>query len=392
MERRLRRLVMNIQVIPKLIKLFYNSNKKWKLPSKVDILIYNNAGSELLIKYFNNYSFSILDTSSQTINVPILFRAAFNYKQYFNKYIYHTNPKVVITYLDNNRSFYLLKIKNPKIITIFIQNGVRSYSGDIFEILLNDKKNINYFVDYMLCFNESIAKKYKEYINGESLIIGSFKNNMVPINTNFFKNNKLVYISQYRRPNPENNILFNTFGREVLWTDFYSKEVKLLPILLEYCNKQKIAFEVCGCESDSVSHEITFYNQIFNSSDWVYIPRTSSFSSYEIIDNASFIVTIDSTLGLEALIRNKRVAFFSDRNLNLPIDESDIKWPNNNKTGPFWSVHINEKEISRVLDFIFYSSDELWHKEQNFIRDKVLSYDQGNLKFKQLLQNIIEKK
>ena len=47
--------------------------------------------------------------------------------------------KIVITFIDNSFSFYLLKNNNPNLKTIFVQNGLRAIAGDIF-LKLETKK------------------------------------------------------------------------------------------------------------------------------------------------------------------------------------------------------------------------------------------------------------
>ena len=370
---------------------FFKTKKIWNLPKKTSILIFDNAGSQLLSKYFNNYSFSILDTRWESINMQILLKSFIKNSNYFDSYINFVSPQILITFIDNNPSFYLKKVKHPKIVTIFIQNGVRSYIGDIFETLLFAKKNLNFHVDYMLCFNETVAKKYKQYIAGESIIIGSFKNNMAPIKNNFdLKTKTLIFISQYRKPEKLNSILFYNCGQPIYWNDFFSSEMKLLPLLFEYCQRKKINFAICGCSIENVSDEIKFYNKILGTNKWQYKSKSSEFSSYQIIDESNFVITIDSTLGIEALTRNKRVAFFSCRPKSIGYDDSDILWPNNYcKSGSFWTSEISKEEFERVMNFTIEESDLNWNKRKDNIQNLIMTYDHQNKKFQNLIESIL---
>ena len=49
------------------IRLFrlLNVKKEWKYPKQVQILIYEESGSEYFSKYFTNYTYSILHTSAK---------------------------------------------------------------------------------------------------------------------------------------------------------------------------------------------------------------------------------------------------------------------------------------------------------------------------------------
>ncbi len=370
--------------------LLFNAKKIWKSPKSVNILIFDNSGSEFLINYFRNYTYSILYTRGESINIPILLKSFFRRKNYFNCYIETVSPIILITFIDNSIFFYQVKKSNPHITTIFIQNGIRSFSGDIFEYLEENAKKLSFNVDFMLCFNDSIAKKYNEYISGKTLSIGSFKNNILPLRVNIKLNTRtVVYISQYRA---QNTLLFYSQGRPIYWSDFYKAEHKFLPLLIDYCFTFNLKLAICGCSHDNFTDEKNFYTQILGSSNWAYIPKKSSLSAYEIIDKHLYIVTIDSTLGYEALIRKKKVAFFPIRSNYTNLSGTTFGWPNNFiNCGKFWSHHIDREHVFEILKFTFESNDKTWNDEVDKVENKLLFYDKANTKFKKLINSILEK-
>ena len=143
----------------KYINIFLKSKKLWSMPKKSDILIYDAVGSEFISKLFNNNTTSIFYSRNEFICVPCLLLSFFNRqfwkfqfkKAYTHLYIKFASPKIVITFIDTNLNYYLLKDQkiNPKIISV--QNGTRTYYGDIFELL--DKKTkdrTKYQVDYLI--------------------------------------------------------------------------------------------------------------------------------------------------------------------------------------------------------------------------------------------------
>ena len=383
---------MNLIVLFARIFRIIKIKKEWQYPEQVQILIYDKSGSELFLNYFSNYSFSILHTRGEILNIPILFRSFFKRLNYQFCYLDYVNPKIVITYIDNNPFFYTIKSHNPNLITIFVQNGIRSIFGDVFENLI-DYPNKMYFVDYMFCVNKSIANKYCEYVNGKTISIGSFKNNTIPISLRQkSKNNNVVFISQFRNTKSGNNIMMYNSGKPVFWENFYSAEKILLPILHHFCKKQNRNNLICGCSHENISNEINFYNKIFGSKDWQYIPRTSSHSAYDAIDDASYVVTIDSTLGYEAVSRNKKVAFFTIRGEICGIDGLDFGWPNIiSKKGPFWTNCYSYDEVARVLNYIFQSQDEIWNEAKSISINNIMNYDNYNSKFQKLINSILEK-
>ena len=84
-----------------------------KLPKKNKILIFDKEGSEVLKKTLGLKSFEILHVRYEKINLSVAFLLAIklklNYVNYYLKIIEITNPKLVITFIDNNPNFYRLK-------------------------------------------------------------------------------------------------------------------------------------------------------------------------------------------------------------------------------------------------------------------------------------------
>ena len=63
-------------------------------------------------------------------------------KKFGSLYLYlhkKTDPKIIITFVDNNFYFYTLKINFQKIKFIVIQNGYRFFKDDIFGYLRSNK-------------------------------------------------------------------------------------------------------------------------------------------------------------------------------------------------------------------------------------------------------------
>ena len=118
----------------------------------------------------------------------------------------------------------------------------------------------------------------------------------------------------------------------------------------------------------------------------------SNYSAYEAVDNVAYVVTIDSTLGYEAIARNKRVAFLTIRGELCEIDGVNFGWPNHiTKKGPYWTNSYNLEEVERVLNYIKQTSDEIWNDEKNKSINNILCYDNDNSKFKKLINSILEK-
>ena len=208
-------------------------------PEEKDILVYDKEGDdfELLKKNLKNFKFNSLDVRQKELNIYILFKTIFNFsnnrsffENYIINYIESANPKIIITIIDTNPFFYLIKKFFPHIKTIVIQNASRSKTI---------KENIQYLnvkdskVDYALTFGDSIGLEYKKLFKCKNVTIGSFKNNNFKVKKKT-KNNFIIHISNFPTGVP--------FYENKLQSYHQDKRVKnerfFLNILANFCKKK----------------------------------------------------------------------------------------------------------------------------------------------------------
>ena len=174
-----------MKFLRKLILVIFLSKKNFNKPKKKKILIIDKDLSEYIKFYFNKES-SILDTRfdylpKREINMYILLKSFIKFKfskfQYLCEYIRSVNPKVLVTLIDNNPTFYKFKKYFPNIKTIMIQNALRTrHKLDILgNLKLLDSKYFH--VDYYFCFNEKIGLIFKRLLKCIPIPIGSFRSN-----------------------------------------------------------------------------------------------------------------------------------------------------------------------------------------------------------------------
>ena len=162
-----------------MIKLDFKKIKQKK------ILVYDAMSIQGIKMLIKKNSFNIYYNRYEKINFWILIKTIKSFgfvnlkENYKLNYIKTANPKIIITFIDNNPAFYSLKKRFPKIITISIQNGIRTKED--FEDLKNYK---NLEADYFFVFSKPVANKFKSYIKAKYIISGSIK-------CNYFKKSKL---------------------------------------------------------------------------------------------------------------------------------------------------------------------------------------------------------
>ena len=147
------------------------SQKEFLKPKRNKILIFDGTNYIPLLKSLRTKEISILFIRGEIINFYILSKVFFNkiylifyptlfWKEYLFNYIETVNPKIILTYIDNNPFFYTLKKKFTSKTFISIQNGYRFKKGDLFGKLIN-KKREQLYCDYIFVSTRMLPKCMK---------------------------------------------------------------------------------------------------------------------------------------------------------------------------------------------------------------------------------------
>lgn len=162
-------------------KIFSSFNKiTFKNPKKATILIYDYAGSDVLIDsmlYGLEYSIFPARLEFFYISPQILFRMVkkllvfdFKYLNKINSYVYkgyflscveYINPKIVITYADNDFTFQWLSKKYNNAEFYAIQNGTRAKSC----LTETDRKGFikKISMPHFVCFGQNVVDNYRKF-------------------------------------------------------------------------------------------------------------------------------------------------------------------------------------------------------------------------------------
>ena len=385
-----------------IIKKLFKCKIIFSLPKKNKILIYDKTGSELFFNYLKKEECSIFHTRFEEINIPILILSFLNIgkipliKSYINEYIKYVNPKLIITFIDMRLGVYELKKRFKDIKIIVVQNGLRS---SVFKVFKSVKKADNLFADYFLVMDEIHKKCFSKFINGNIIVTGSIKNNLIPIKKKDGNIKNLIFISQFmNREYMDSTSEKDVWGRTEKFDEYFSAEKKILPVLASYCEKKNVRLEICG-RTNSQQEMTEFQSLIDNKNpSWIFHPRVDAFKNYKLLDQATAIVHVDSTLGYEALARKKPVATFSIRGENIDQVEEfgDFSANFNNfglpkkfpENGPFWTNHFNITIINKILDFVLNVNDQQWQNIYEEYAAEIAAYDEGNSKFKKIIKSL----
>ena len=342
------------------------------------------------------YNYYILYTRGESLNIFCaiisIFDIYFWKKNFFLAYcrqiIRMSSPKLVITLIDNNKNFYLLSSENKNILTLFIQNGVRTKYVDIFS---NIDHNEKYRVDFMLVFNRIIAEKYKNYIKGKTFVIGSLKNNHFQGAKKKITTNTVVFISCYR-PKVKEFLYLDDKNQPIYWEDFYNLDSKITAWLGEWCYENNKELVICSNGRDK-SEEKNFYSSILNkkNSIWHISNKDNIFSSYETIDKADIVINTISTLGYEAFGRGKKTAFFTGRGKLINDNSRNFAWPLElDDNGPFWCNNPKKTDFYNILNDLNKLSSEDWEALTKEYQENIMYYNPKNTKLKKILKDVLK--
>jgi len=390
---------MKFNRLKSILKNFYGifiaPPKQWRLPKKGGVLIYDACGAEVLAPYLIGYSVEIIPSRGKSVNVPCLLRAILKLsfwrgnpiQSYAEAFIEVVSPKLVITYIDNDVSFYTISNRFQDIKTIFLQNGSRSEMGDIFGHLV---KSESYHVDYMFVHGSAIGRHYQKFISGQVIAVGSLKSNQIKKSAKVVVGS-ILFISQYH-DKPEGGAPFwiEPDGTPIYWDQFFAAEVQALNFLSQWCAENNKLLQICGRRTDKDCLEKGFYADCLKECVWEYIPRSSNSNSFELVDAAELVVFIDSTLGYESIGRGNKTASFSCRGSSLNNAATKFGWPTNlPDNGPFWTNDADERQFQRVMDYLNTVSAEEWEQTRQLYASELMEFDAGNTRFVALLAQLL---
>lgn len=318
-------------------------------------------------------NFIVLPSINKKIYVRVflkqILKLDFKYTTYYKNFIKHVSPKIVITFIDNNKFFYTLKDKFKDIKFIAIQNGNRKITSPFF------KKNYLKILkcDHIFLFNHYLIKEYKKIIKSQYHVLGSYKNNMVSIKKTEFKKS-FLYISQYLKSYKlHKNFILNFLA---LIDKFFFENNLEINILLR------------SKKFSDIEDEKNFYRKNFKSNCIFHKSDTNWRESYRIVDKFDTIIFIDSTLGYEAISRKKKVAIFSLKTLENKKEK--FGWPANIKKKYYFFLakELSYNEIKRVLTNVYNCRQSYWEKKYYACIKNQIHIDKNNSKIKDLIIKI----
>ncbi len=375
-----------------LIRLIFKAKIFFSAPRKKDILIFDRTGHETLVDAIGleKHQFHCCSTRLEDVNLFVLFKVIIDfkisYKSYLKQYIRISNPKIVLTFIDNNLFFYELKKDFPNIKFISVQNGYRFLNDEMLSKLHASNKKKEYLADFYLVFNKQIKRMMEEYIKADYLVTGSLRNNKIELKeVNELKTGNIGFISRFT-PAILNSLDKKNENNPDYIVHKFSK--KLLVNTAKYCKKFNKKLMILTSKPIWLDSEKKYYKNILTNYDYGFLLKKNELDSYKNLSKVDVLISPSSTLGSEALGRGYKVIYFSEDK----ILGSNLGWPFIKKLqGPFFSNSYDYQNVESMIDYLNNLNNYDWRKILLEYEDYTCAYDPKNSKLKSIVHNSLTK-
>jgi len=291
----------------------------FKNPKKAKILIYDYAGSDVLIDtMLQDLDYSIFPARLELFyfSPQILFRMAkkiilfdfrclneikgYIYKSYVLTCVEYINPKLVITWVDNDFTFQWLSKKYKNAEFYAIQNGVRIKSC----LTAKDSKGIlkKISMPHFICFGRNVVDNYRKFgheIN-DPVCLGSLKAGYYQQVIKKIPAQKKFDICLVPQGTLEANVL--------LQEDWMKNDQIIFDLMAQYIKKHNKSLAIAL--RTSTTEEYDFFLKIFGENATIVRQNENDcYSTYRTMDSSEVIINNHSTAGFEAFGWGKKVLF-----------------------------------------------------------------------------------
>jgi len=324
---------------------------KFKNPKKVDIVVLDGNHESLFKKYIidKKHSYKVVESKINILYItPLMtwivikniFRIknkekrilAYLYKIYLLSLLNLHNPKIILTFTDNNLLYHWLIRNDNTISYLAIQNGIRQkFEFDILKKLSSIEINHDYyfcFGDYDINFHKKMGFSIDKAFPCGSLKLGISQLKSKEITKKY----DICLLSNYKVPS---RIQYCDITKEIAENNFLlDKNIK------EYCNKNKKSI-IIALRSIK-NNEKDYYKSIYGDDVNFTTGLVESFSSYTASIQSEITVAYQTTLLLETLAIKNKVLHIDFTNNSIFFDyDSPIKYE-------FTSFNEMEKKLNQI--------------------------------------------
>ncbi len=341
---------------------------KFSVPKEADILIFEDTNTDYLLPLCGNFSYKILDTDLTNPSICLttiintlkflLFGNSIK-TSYCSAIIKQTNPKIVITFIDNSDLFYsVARVLHNEIYFLAIQNASRY---DTLE--LSDYKSKKIFIPNFACFGEYEKDMYtsRGANVGTFYPVGSLRESYFRKYLEMQKN-----ISSRRYDYDICIVSEASPGYDKKYPGLEDAIGRIAQYAIQYCKENNLKLVIAGKRDfgdtrgggqQTHDSESAWYEKYTDNSVKITPRVRDEFTTYNLVNRSRISLSIMSTSLREGAGRGNRVLFCNFSNhpvFNFPVDGIMSL-----KEGDYNSFS------DRVTDILNYSNDEYNSKTNN---------------------------
>lgn len=378
-------------------KIFLHRRIKFRIPSKVDVLVYDAKSMDILGEFLRKWHTSGIFLRGEETNFWCLLSAIVRRSFWFDdpmrcyaeQFLKFQKPKIVVTTIDNSVGFYQLKQRFPSLKFISVQNANRDLADEFF---LKISRISGLQCDYFFCHGIGIGKIYKKHIQCSVVSHGSMRNNMVERPMTRRPEDTIAFVSEWESSVADDERFVSyPNGRNVSWSKFFKPDNELLQLCVDYSVQNSRKLVIVGRQRNEFCSKLehAYFAERISGCCWSFEAPTKFSSSYTVVDHARIIVGVGSTLLIEALARGCRVAIFNARKFHDFNHRPFIFDAPDAVRGSFWTDEVTLSEFARLVNYLDSISEIEWESERIRYTDRVMNFDAGNFQFVNTLSRIL---
>ena len=353
-------------------------------PKKNSVLIFDDLYSEYIKEYIYSKDIFVIKIRNSINFFATLYAFIFFYRsnfktEYINFFLKKSKSKLFISFGFKRIILYNLKKYHPSVKFVIIQNG--SF-GDNFISLLKKNNHKKLYCDYFFCFSSHEKYILSKYINANYILSGSIKNNYYRVE-NKNKKKEVIFISQYRKKSLDKK---NRQYQNLKY--IRENEVFILPILHRFCLENNLRLRILPGDNNIVEQRKYYSNILKNKKFYIY--KKNIKKSYIILDKSSFCVSVDSTLGYEALSRGVKTCIICCKKFINPNFKGEVTSNVKilNKDYKYFLNISDKNQLDKIFSKIYNINNFQFLK--SIPLKKIMKYDVDNSYLSSTIQNLLK--
>jgi hypothetical protein len=318
------------------------------LPSRQDILIFDREGSEVLKKcVFENLPTTVLPVRRETyfLTPAVLVQTIIRFirvrrwdlshllNAYFYACIFLLKPKVVVTFIDNERHFHALSRAFSQITFIAVQNGVRcaadiTRTDQLSSGVLPPIGQLGSVIDipHFFCLGQQDVDLYRSF--------GHRIDHFYPVGSVRGSHFQLKVLPSLKLRPSQGTCLVSQWMPDFVGQQFLSEHMEGFLNLVDQIKKLDTRFFPIriALRSNDPREKQFFKDRLGVPYEFVEFDR-DKFSSYRALEESEIAIAFNSTIAYEAFSCGKKILF-----VNLS-GKSYLDFP---KAG-FWALNCGEE-------------------------------------------------